>query len=354
MPESTYYHVADNPAHTDAGTCEAELTLADPSRTEWADGTTTETNTISYRIVQATNEWTQQLTAESKDYDGNPANVSAAARFGTVIYHYYDSDMQSLAEAPTAAGKYFVRAAVEGTENCTGLESGCKAFTIGKITVEIPDYEKVFRYDGTVRHPDLTDTDAYTVEMPDSINPDLYDATLKLKDPATHTWTKVSGVSGYELNFAKCPNTRKVIKTTTATSFVKTGLKKGSEYKYQVRAYKKVSGKKDYVATSPLVHAIAGGSSSKYTDAESIKVSPTSMTLSTGTRKTLRVKITRRAAKKRYLVLAHNIYARFRSSDRSVAEVSASGKITAKKAGTCRIYTYTINGLYAVTKVTVK
>ena len=45
---------------------------------------------------------------------------------------------------------------------------------------------------------------------------------------------------------------------------------------------------------------------------------------------------------------------RFESDNSAIATVSRSGKITAKKKGTCTIYVYTQNGLYTTVKVTVK
>ncbi len=43
---------------------------------------------------------------------------------------------------------------------------------------------------------------------------------------------------------------------------------------------------------------------------------------------------------------------RYLSSDTTVATVSKAGKITAKAAGTCKIYTYATNGVKK--KITVK
>ena len=45
---------------------------------------------------------------------------------------------------------------------------------------------------------------------------------------------------------------------------------------------------------------------------------------------------------------------RYRSSDPGVASVGASGKITAKKPGKCKIYVYAHNGVNKTINLTVK
>lgn len=61
------------------------------------------------------------------------------------------------------------------------------------------------------------------------------------------SWTKASGVSGYEVWYAASENgTYNNIKTTTKTSYTQTGLKAGTTYYYKIRSYKTVSGIKVY------------------------------------------------------------------------------------------------------------
>ncbi|MFT3952587.1 MAG: hypothetical protein QM689_11700 [Oscillospiraceae bacterium] len=75
---------------------------------------------------------------------------------------------------------------------------------------------------------------------------------------ATLKYTKVSGVTGYEIYRATSKTgTYTKIKTTSATSFANTGLTKGKTYYYKVRTYKTVNGVKYYSAYSAVKYAKA-------------------------------------------------------------------------------------------------
>lgn len=64
------------------------------------------------------------------------------------------------------------------------------------------------------------------------------------------TWDKISGASGYEIqrynSSKKKYVTIKTIKKGATTSYTNSGLKKNTKYKYKIRSYKKVRGKKIY------------------------------------------------------------------------------------------------------------
>ena len=167
-------------------------------------------------------------------------------------------------------------------------------------------------------------------------------------------WTKVKGADGYNVYFAKCGSKLKKIRSTKANRLKKTGLRKGTIYKYKVKAYKLKNGKKLYLASSNSAHAVAGGYNKKYTDVKKITVSKKRLTLKAG--KTARIRATQMKRKKgrKFLKTAHAAIFRYRSTDKSVATVSRSGKVRAKKAGTCRIYVYAQNGLAAATTIVVK
>lgn len=70
------------------------------------------------------------------------------------------------------------------------------------------------------------------------------------------SWKKVSGASGYEIQrysaSKKAYVTIKTITKGTTTSYTNTDLDAGTTYKYRVRAYKTVSGKKIYGAFSSV------------------------------------------------------------------------------------------------------
>jgi uncharacterized repeat protein (TIGR02543 family) len=167
-------------------------------------------------------------------------------------------------------------------------------------------------------------------------------------------WTKVKDADGYDIYFAKCGSRLKKIKSTKATTLKKACLKKGTIYKYKVRAYTMKDGKKVYIASSLSSHAVAGGYSKKYTDAKRITAAKKSLTLEAGKKGRVKASQTKLKKGRRFLKTSHAALLRCRSTDKSVATVSRSGKVTAKKAGTCRIYIYAQNGMWTSTKITVK
>ena len=67
---------------------------------------------------------------------------------------------------------------------------------------------------------------------------------------ATVKFTKVARATGYQIYMAKGNGTYVKVKTTTSTSFTKTGLAKGATYKFKVRAYKTVGSNTYYGAFS--------------------------------------------------------------------------------------------------------
>ena len=70
------------------------------------------------------------------------------------------------------------------------------------------------------------------------------------------SWNKVKDASGYEV-YQYNSKTKKysAIKTTTGTSYTKSGLKTGTKYVYKVRAYRVIEGKKLYSAYTAAVSA---------------------------------------------------------------------------------------------------
>lgn len=77
-----------------------------------------------------------------------------------------------------------------------------------------------------------------------------------------------------------------------------------------------------------------------------------SVTLKQG--ETFRIKASATSVKEDLMLLNLENQLRYYSSDRSVATVSASGKIKASGKGACRIYVIANNGVRNSVKVTVK
>ncbi|MGI6211145.1 MAG: InlB B-repeat-containing protein [Anaerovoracaceae bacterium] len=168
------------------------------------------------------------------------------------------------------------------------------------------------------------------------------------------SWTKIRGAAGYDVYFGKCGRVLRKIGSTKSLKKRIRGLTKGTVYKYRVRAYKIVDGEKVYLCRSKVSHAVAGGYNSKFTDAKSIRAAKQSLTLKAGRTASLKAKQTKLKSGRSFLKNSHTTLLRFKSDNPSVASVSTSGKVRAKKAGTCRIYIYAINGLWTFTDITVK
>ncbi|MGI6737546.1 MAG: LamG-like jellyroll fold domain-containing protein [Anaerovoracaceae bacterium] len=168
------------------------------------------------------------------------------------------------------------------------------------------------------------------------------------------TWKKIPGATRYTVYARRGDGNFRAYRTVRGTQLTRKGLRNGRLYKYRVRAYKTVNGKKKILAESLKCYSIAGGSSKSYTDAKSVRTASRSLTLKAGSSAKIRASLTK--VKKHRNFLSERIvkHLRYASSNTKVCRVNASGKVTAKKAGTCRIYVYAPNGVYASVKVKVK
>ncbi|MBQ5399442.1 MAG: fibronectin type III domain-containing protein [Ruminococcus sp.] len=165
------------------------------------------------------------------------------------------------------------------------------------------------------------------------------------KNSVKVTWSKVSGAKKYIVMGNKCGSKYKKLKTTSSKSFTQKGLKKGTYYKYMVLA---VNGKNKVIGVAKTLHvATKGGSVGNY---KSVKITNAKSTfeIKKGKKFTLKAKGVK-ADKK---VKNHRAI-KFEASNNKV-KVTASGKISAKKKGTVKIYAYAQNGVYATLKVKVK
>ena len=168
-------------------------------------------------------------------------------------------------------------------------------------------------------------------------------------------WTKQTGADGYVIYGNLCNSkgkTYKLVKQVTikdnaTTSWIDTKLASGTYYKYYIKAYKLVDGKKVWLAKSKVVHSTTTGG--KYGNAKSVTVNKTSVSLAVG--KTFTIKAEQIV---KDLPIKKHQEIKFESSNNKVASVTSKGVIKAKKKGTCYIYVYAQNGMYKRIKVTVK
>ncbi len=183
--------------------------------------------------------------------------------------------------------------------------------------------------------------------------------TAKGKSSLVLTWSKVKGADGYDVFFAKCganisAKKVKTIKGNKTFKWTKKGLKAKKGYKAVVKAYTIKNGKKTYVRTSPMVHAYTSGGTSKYTNAKSVTVKKASVSLKAGKTYKIKANVVKLQKGKKLVPTSHAPKLRYVSSNKKIATVSKTGKITAKAKGSCKVYVIAVNGASKAVSVTVK
>jgi uncharacterized protein YjdB len=132
------------------------------------------------------------------------------------------------------------------------------------------------------------------------------------------------------------------------------GLPKGTSFKAYAKAWAMKNGKKKYVRTGLRVHAFSAGGNRRSTNAKSVTVKKTKITLKTGKTYKIKARVNRLNKRKLLISQAHAPILRYLSSDPNVATVSEKGRIRAKSKGTCKIYVLAHNGVGKTIKVKVK
>ena len=170
-------------------------------------------------------------------------------------------------------------------------------------------------------------------------------ATSATKNSITIKWQKVPGAVNYDVLFGKAWKGTQSKGKTTGTSFKVKKLKKGTYYEFIIVALDQ-SG--EIVTYSPLMFEKTKGGSKG--NPSSVKLNKKKITLKRKKtfKLTSKVKVSGGKSYKVYWKV------QYESSNPSVATVSSSGKIKAKKKGTCYVYAYAQNGAYARIKVKVK
>ena len=188
--------------------------------------------------------------------------------------------------------------------------------------------------------------------------------TAKGRKSLTISWNRIRGAAGYDIFFAQCNRggkkakckTVRTVKGNKTFSWTRSGLEKGTAYKAYVKAYVYRNGKKSYVKKSPTVHAYTGNGTGKYTNAGSVRIrniKKNKLSLKKGRTFRIKAKVNKVNKKKKLMPKSHTSKLRYLSSDKKVATVSKSGRITAKGKGSCTIYVYAHNGVSKSIKVTV-
>ena len=158
-------------------------------------------------------------------------------------------------------------------------------------------------------------------------------------------WKRVPGASSYVIYGAPCGQKYQKLTTVTGTSFTQKKLKKGKYYKYLVVA---VSSNGEAVATAKTLHIATKGS--KLGNDKKVTLNKTKTTLKVGKSFALKAKAVPVAGAK---VKRHRKLA-YESANPAIATVNKKGKIKAVGKGTCYVYAYAQDGIFAKIKVTVK
>lgn len=157
----------------------------------------------------------------------------------------------------------------------------------------------------------------------------------------TLSWSKSTGATGYKVYKYNTKSKKyEAIKTTSSLSYKVTGLSSNTSYKFKVRAYTKTE---DGTVLWGSYSDVFSASTKKGTGVE---ISPVTATIYVGGTKTLKGTTNPK-----------NQTLTWKSSDTSIATVSSSGKVTAKKAGTVTItasFKYKNKTYKATCKITVK
>ena len=237
----------------------------------------------------------------------------------------------------------------------------------GKIlftTTHFSDYAII--YDETEKN----DTEEKEPVQPEvkPVTPVTNFATLKARSAVQTNnsiklqWNKVSKADGYFIYGGSYSTKEKkysmkllaTVSDNSKLTWTHKKLTKATNYKYKVKAYKLVDGKKVIIANSVDVFAVTKGGKygvAKRVDLMSLgnKKNTNLVTLAKG--KTVQIKA--KAVKADKPIKNQGIL-QYESSNKKVATVTKDGKIKAVGKGTCYIYIYALNGVYKTVKVTVK
>ena len=171
----------------------------------------------------------------------------------------------------------------------------------------------------------------------------------------TISWKKVSKATSYVIYGNKCGINNKMKrlavtkdKSMKFTKVLGKKIKKGTYYKFMVVALDKDN---NVVSSSKIIHVATKGGDVGNVGKITTKAKRNKVSIKKG--KTFKLAGKQVAASKKLKVRKHRAVT-YESSNPKVAAVSKKGVITGKKKGTCYVYAYAQNGVFAKIKVTIK
>ncbi len=161
-------------------------------------------------------------------------------------------------------------------------------------------------------------------------------------------WNSVKSADGYFIYGAKANGKYKCLRTVSkkVLRWKRTGLKKGTQYRYYVMAYKIIDGKRVSLTKSLPAYSMTKGG--KYGNPVKLQTKRSLVSVNSGKKMKLKVK----AAGKKMNKASKKV--RYISANPSIAKVSKKGTVTGGRRGTCYIYCVAWNGLSKKIKVRVK
>ena len=333
--------------------------------------------------IVSIDNWTYGEKASDPSVEDNSGN-------GAVTYTYAAKGSDEyVAEAPTNAGEYTVKATIAETANYNAAVATAD-FEIEKALLTVTMKNQTVNYGSPVAQgkytvkglvgDDTAEVELYAkiatnevkanVKASSNYKVKLVSGILTIKGSPIASAApsgknlrvniiKVQKADGYDIYAGYCGSGKyplvKSIKgnSVTAATLTKLGGRaidtKRNVFLYAV-AYKMVNGKKVTLVRSASLHIAGVGS--KRTNAKALTVAKTAITLNAGKTTTLMPSVTRVTGKK--LLIACTDKVRYASCNKSIAKVDASGKITAVAKGTVNIYAYAANGKRVKIVVTVK
>ena len=202
----------------------------------------------------------------------------------------------------------------------------------------------------------VTITGNTTIKASFKALPIMAKSTFVSKKRLKISWTKVNGADRYIVYVQKCNGKDEVTKKYKAvkksvTSVTYKCADSRASYKYKVVALKKTGGRYKPLSTSQIGH-VASLANKKCTNARSIKVKSSLITLKRGGKTVIKASVQKQKPARK--LLTHTAKFRYRCSNTAVASVNARGVVTGKKAGNCTIFVQAVNGVWKTVKVTVK
>ena len=175
------------------------------------------------------------------------------------------------------------------------------------------------------------------------------------KNSISLSWSKIKGADGYLIYGSMC-NSKGVkrkyqlldnIKNPNKLTWTAKNLKENTYYKYYIKAYKNVNGKKKKLTVSKTIHATT--ISSKYGVAQSIALNKTKVSI----KKNKTFKIIAKETNKDRRIATHRPIC-YESENTKIATVSAKGVVKAKKKGKVKIWVFAQNGISKSITINVK